>query len=205
MWKTKKNKVEKIERIWHAGELLTLAAILIIWVFRWTKFSGWSTVFSKRWQWFLWQEYLSQFRDMTDALHSHIHLPLHLWIIDPHSRASKKNTSHGNKVLLQDTTHLIQRPCYQRGSLCKGPRKDLLTIVKSHKLQWYGHVSHSSGRAKTILQGTVKGGRRQGRHKKRWEDNVREWTSLEFAKSQRAVENRKKWRKLVVKSSVVPQ
>ena len=31
-------------------------------------------------------------------------------------RAPKKNTSHGNEVLPQDTTHLIQRPCYQRGS-----------------------------------------------------------------------------------------
>ena len=28
--------------------------------------------------------------------------------------------------------------------------------------------------------------------------NIREWTGLEFAKSQRAVENREKWRKLVV-------
>ena len=35
-----------------------------------------------------------------------------------------------------------------------------LTIVKRRRLQWYGHVSHSSGLAKTILQGTVKGGRR---------------------------------------------
>ena len=42
--------------------------------------------------------------------------------------------------------------------------------------------------------------------KKRWEDTTREWTGpLEFDKSQRAVENREKWRKLVVKSSVVPQ
>ena len=36
-------------------------------------------------------------------------------------------------------------------------------------------------------------------------DNIREWTGLEFAKFQRAVKNREKWRKLVVKSSVVPQ
>ena len=56
-----------------------------------------------------------------------------------------------------------------------------------------------------MKQGTVKGGRRQGRQKKRWEDNIRDWTGLEFATSQRAVENREKWRKLVVKSSVVPQ
>ena len=56
-----------------------------------------------------------------------------------------------------------------------GPHEDLvfLTIVKKRKLQWYGHVSRSSGLAKTILQGTVKRGRRQGRQRKRWEDNIR--------------------------------
>ena len=82
---------------------------------------------------------------------------------------------------------------------------NLLTIVKRRKRQWYGHVSRSSGLAKTILQGTVKGGRRQGRQRKRWEDNIREWTGLEFGKSQKAVENRDKWRKLVAKSSAVPK
>ena len=70
-------------------------------------------------------------------------------------------------------------------------------------LQWYGHVSRSSGLAKTILQGTVKVGRRQGRQKKRWEDNIKEWKGLEVAKSQREVENREKRRKLVVKLPVV--
>ena len=71
------------------------------------------------------------------------------------------------------------------------------------EMKCYRKILHiSSGLAKTILQGTVKGGRRQGRQKKKWED-IREWTGLEFAKSQRAVENRGKWRKLVVKSSVV--
>ena len=29
-----------------------------------------------------------------------------------------------------------------------GPHEDLLTIVKRRKLQWYGHVSRSSGLAK---------------------------------------------------------
>ena len=31
-----------------------------------------------------------------------------------------------------------------------GPHEDLLTIVMRRKLQWYGHVSRSSGLAKTI-------------------------------------------------------
>ena len=86
-----------------------------------------------------------------------------------------------------------------------GPHEDLLTIVKRRKLQWCGHVSRSSSLAKTVLQGTVQGGRRQGRQRKRWEDNIREWTGLEFAESQKAVENREKWKKLVAKSSVVPK
>ena len=86
-----------------------------------------------------------------------------------------------------------------------GPHGDLLTVIKRRKLQRYGHVSRLSVLAKTILQGTMKGGRRQGRQRKRWEDNIREYKSLEFAKSQRAVGNREEWRKLVVKSSVVPQ
>ena len=130
--------------------------------------------------------------------------------MDPHSRAPKKNTSHGNEVLPQDTTHLIQRPCYKRGGPCQDPdgnrpHKDDLTIVKRRKLQWYGHVSRSSGLAKTVLQGAVKGGRRQGRQRKRWKDNISERTGLEFGWSQRALEKREKWRKLVAKSYVVLQ
>ena len=39
----------------------------------------------------------------------------------------------------------------------------------------------------------------------RWKNNIREWTGLEFGRFHRAVENREKWRKLVAKSSVVPQ
>ena len=44
-----------------------------------------------------------------------------------------------------------------------GPYDDILTKVKKRKLKWFGHVSRSAGLAKTILQGTVQGGRRRGR------------------------------------------
>ena len=103
------------------------------------------------------------------------------------------------------TDHVTNEEVRAKIKQAIGPHEDLLTIVKRRKLQWYGHVSRSSGLAKTILQGTEKGGRRQGGQRKRWEDNIREWTGLEFGKSQRAVENREKWRKLVAKSFVVPQ
>ena len=110
------------------------------------------------------------------------------------------------KILrMSHNDHLTNEEVRAKILQATGPHEDLLTTVKRRKMQWYGHVYHSSGLAKTILQGTVKGGRRQGRQRKRWEDNIREWTGLEFAKSQRAVENKEKWRKLFAKSSVVPQ
>ena len=85
-----------------------------------------------------------------------------------------------------------------------GPYQDL-TSVKRRKLNWYGHATRSSGLAKIILQGTVQGGRRRGRQRKRWEDSIKEWTGLEWNILIRKAENREEWRKLVVKSTVVPQ
>ena len=61
-----------------------------------------------------------------------------------------------------------------------GMHDDLLTMMKKQKLRWHGHISRSTGMAKAILQGTVKGARRRERQKKRWEDNIREWTGMEF-------------------------
>ena len=64
-----------------------------------------------------------------------------------------------------------------------GEYDELLTLVSKRKLRWFGHVSRSSGLAKTILQGTVKGKRKRGRQKKRWKDNIKEWTGMDFASS----------------------
>ena len=57
---------------------------------------------------------------------------------------------------------------------------------------------------KTILQGTLQGGRRRGRQKKRWENNIAEWTGLKFCHTVREAENKIKWRETVA-TSVAPQ
>ena len=83
------------------------------------------------------------------------------------------------------TDHVTNEEVRAKIQQAIGPHEDLLTIVKRRKLQWYGHVFRSSGLAKTILRGTVKWGRRQGRQKKKWEDNLKEWLGLEFPSSKR--------------------
>ena len=70
-----------------------------------------------------------------------------------------------------------------------GVHDDLLTMVKKRKLRWYGHLSRSSGMAKTFLQGTMKGTKRRGRQKKRWENNINKWKGMGFGDSLRAAED----------------
>ena len=85
-----------------------------------------------------------------------------------------------------------------------GEYNELMTLVKKRKLRWFGHVSRSSGLAKTILQGTVKGKRKRGRQKKSWEDNIKEWTGMDFTSSTRVAENRTRWKGIVANSNDVP-
>ena len=113
-------------------------------------------------------------------------------------------------MLPQDTTHLIQRPCYRRGSPCQHPagkrttrrpldhRKETQTAEVWSCLPFIGsgqnHLARHSESGKKTRQTEEEVGRQhQGMDRPR----VRQ--------SQRAVENREKWRKLVAKSSVVPQ
>ena len=56
-----------------------------------------------------------------------------------------------------------------------GEYDELLTVVKKRKLRWFGHVSRSSGLAKTILQGTVKGKRKRGRLWLPWQPSMKKF------------------------------
>ena len=60
------------------------------------------------------------------------------------------------------------------GDMTKGSLSTIVVAISRlfQFKEWYGHVSRSLGLAKTILKSTVKGGRRQGWQRKRWEDNI---------------------------------
>ena len=90
--------------------------------------------------------------------------------------------------------HVTNEEVHNKIQNAIGVPDDLQTMVKKQKLRWYGHISRSSGISKTILQGTVKGARRKGRQKKRWEDNIKEWSGMEFGDFLRAVEDREGWK-----------
>lgn len=84
-----------------------------------------------------------------------------------------------------------------------GPQEPLLVLVKRRKLTWFGHVTRHNSLPKTVLQGTLEGGRRRGRQVKSWMDNIKEWTRLDSHTLTRTAEDRSGWRSLVYKSSLM--
>ena len=101
----------------------------------------------------------------------------------PSLREHKLKCIHKDPVTNEEVRAKVQQAI--------GPQEHLLTLVKRRILQWYGQVSRSLGLDKTVLQGAVKGGRRQDRQKKRWEDNIREWIYTWSSPSPRG-----QWRKM---------
>ena len=62
-----------------------------------------------------------------------------------------------------------------------GPRKPLLATVKKRKLMV--RPCHTPQQpSKSILQGTSDGGRRSGRQRACWLDNVKEWTTRQLTR-----------------------
>ena len=131
-----------------------------------------------------------------------------LRIMGLYSRAPKKNTKHRNEVLPQDITHLLRRPRYQRGSPCQDPvgnqttgrppdhRKETQSAVVWTSLPFIrssqSHLARHTERGKKTRQ-TKEEARNQGFDR----PGVRQ-----IPEGSGEV---RKWRKLFVKSSVVPQ
>ena len=137
--------------------------------------------------------------------------------MDLHRRASNKNASHKNAVLTQDTTHLIQRPRYQRRSPCQDPAgnrttqrppdhgKETKTAVVWSCLLFIrsgqNHQARHSEEGKKTRQTEEEVGRQHQRVDRPAVRQVPEGSG----KQTKQKNQKQKRRKLVVKSSVVPQ
>ena len=100
--------------------------------------------------------------------------------------------------------HITNEEVKRRIRLEIGQYEEFLSTVKKRKPKWYGHVTRASGLSKTIMEGTVRGGRKRGGQRKRWEHNISEWTNLSSAETLRLAVDRSRWRKVVSKAMMAP-
>ena len=119
-------------------------------------------------------------------------------------------SSHGNEVPPQDTTNLIQRPCYQRGSPCQDPAGNRTTrrppdhfketqtaVVWSYLpfiMSGQNYLARHSERGKKTRQTEEEVGRQ---HQGMDRPGVRQVPEGSGEQG--------KWRKLVARSSAVPK
>ena len=83
------------------------------------------------------------------------------------------------------------------------PQEPLLATVKRQKLAWFRQVTRHNSLSKTILQGTLEGGRCRGRQRKCWMDNIKERTSQPVPDMLTRTSYRKDWKRISADSSLV--
>jgi hypothetical protein len=84
-------------------------------------------------------------------------------------------------------------------------KRELLGKIVTLKMGYFGHILRGSGSPLTlqIIEGKVEGKRKRGRQKKKWYDNIREWTGLSYIQAKRLAQDRRAWRGEVKKCAEV--
>ena len=79
----------------------------------------------------------------------------------------------------------------------------LVATARRRQCAGFGHVIRHDSLSKTILQGTLEGGRRYGRQRKCWMDNIKEWTSLPMPELLTGAYCRKDWKRISAELSLM--
>ena len=110
------------------------------------------------------------------------------------------------KVLhISDLKHKTNDWVHSKINFLVSLQEPFLATVKRRKPPWFGHVtSHDSlSKSKTILQGTLEGGRRCGQQRKCWMANIKEWTSLPMPDLLTTASCRKDWNRISAELSLM--
>jgi len=82
------------------------------------------------------------------------------------------------------------------------PSHRFLTTIQRRKLKYFGHVVRAENLSTDILHGRINGNRSRGRPKRRWSDDVKDWTGLSIQECITLAKDRAAWRSFVSSSLV---
>ena len=70
----------------------------------------------------------------------------------------------------------------------------LINTVKSQKLRYFGHIKRHQCLERDIMEGMIEGSRSRGKPRRRWEDDVKDWLSMDVVSAGRLAADRNGWR-----------
>ena len=75
-----------------------------------------------------------------------------------------------------------------------GVKRELMSKIKKDKLTYFGHVMRHESIQKTILTGKTEGQRGRGRPRRKWTDDIKDWTGMNMTNCSTLAQNRASWR-----------
>jgi len=76
-------------------------------------------------------------------------------------------------------------------------KREILQTIKRRKMTYFGHVARHPSLLKTVLQCDVDGKRCRGRPRRKWTDNLKEWSGLDMKGCYNVAQDRESWRSIV--------
>eukprot|EP00794_Sanderia_malayensis_P016412 gene16412-18047_t len=79
-------------------------------------------------------------------------------------------------------------------------KPNLLKQIAQRKSSFFGHIARSPNRNLfvNIMEGFINGKRAQGRPRRMWIDDIKEWTNIkEYGQLKREAQNREQWRSMI--------
>ena len=70
-------------------------------------------------------------------------------------------------------------------------------MIRSRKLKYFGHIVRHESIMKLLLQCTTPGKRMRGRQRRKWIDNIKEWTGKPMWENTIRAADRVGWRSIV--------
>ncbi|GFR98994.1 endonuclease-reverse transcriptase [Elysia marginata] len=75
-----------------------------------------------------------------------------------------------------------------------GTRRELVNTIKTRKIKYFGHIKRHVSFLKDVLEGKIEGSTPRGRQRRRWIDDITEWTGKDIDQCTVEAQDRAKWK-----------